>query len=43
MGKNIKTHRKLCVHAQFSVHLTEKCFKQKSVKILDECPLPNYT
>ena len=32
MGKSIKTHRKLCVHAQFSVHLTEKCLKQKSVK-----------
>ena len=37
MRKRIKTHRKLCVCAQFSVHLTEKCLKQKSVKILDEC------
>jgi len=30
-------HGKLCIRAQFSVHLTEKCLKQKSVKILGEC------
>jgi len=32
MGKGIKKHRKLCICAQFSVHLTEKFLKQKSVK-----------
>jgi hypothetical protein len=32
MGKKHKTHRKLCFHAQFSVHITENCLKQKSVK-----------
>jgi hypothetical protein len=33
MGKSIKTYRKLGVRAQFSVHITENCLKQKSVKI----------
>jgi len=43
MGKSIIKHRKLCVRAQFSVHLTEKCLKQKSVKILGECLFITHT